>query len=291
MSVASQESHAGFALLDHRTRPGAHARYSENSTRALVAQTLLQMKRLLVRWSRDLPTVILALVVPIFFLVTLNLVLGDQISMITGHSALFGSVPMVAVVAAITGSSAGAIGLVRERADGLLARLWVLPVHRASGMLSRLAAEAVRVLLTTAVILCAGLLLGFRFQHGLLAGLAWLMVPVIFGVAFATVVTTAALYSATSAVQQGTTLVEAIAIACTLGIFFCTGFVPLDQYPQWIQPVVEHQPMSYAIEAMRGLSLGGPILWPMIATLLWAGGTVAVCVVPMVLGYRKASMR
>ena len=291
MSVAGQESPSDFALLDHRTGHGAHARYSENSPRALVAQTLLQMKRLLVRWSRDLPTVILTLVVPILFLLTLNMVLGDQISTITGHSALFGSVPMVAVVAAITGSSAGGIGLIRERADGLLARLWVLPVHRASGMLSRLAAEAVRVLLTTVVILCAGLLLGFRFQHGLLAGLAWLTVPVIFGVAFATVVTTAAFYSATSAVQQGTTLVEGIAIVCTLGIFFCTGFVPLDQYPQWIQPVVEHQPMSYAIEAMRGLSLGGPILWPMIATLLWAGGIVAVCVVPMVLGYRKASMR
>jgi ABC-2 type transport system permease protein len=235
--------------------------------------------------------VTLTLVVPILFLLTLNLVLGDQISTISGHSALFGSVPMVAVVAAITGSSAGAIGLVRERADGLLARLWVLPVHRASGILSRLCAEAVRVLLTTVVILCAGLLLGFRFQHGLLAGLAWLMVPVIFGVAFATLVTTAAFYSATSAVQQGTTLVEGIAIACILGFFFCTGFVPLDQYPQRIQPVVEHQPMSYAIEAMRGLSQGGPILWPMIGTLLWDGGIVAVCVVPMVLGYRKASMR
>ena len=50
----------------------------------------------------------------------------------------------------------------------------------------------------------------------------------------------------------------------------------VDLYPQWIQPVVEHQPMSHAIEAMRGLSQGGPILWPMIATLLWAGGIVAV---------------
>ena len=179
----------------------------------------------------------------------------------------------------------------RERADGLLARLWVLPVHRASGVLSRLAAEAVRVLVTTVVILCAGLVLGFRFQEGSLAGLVWLMVPVVFGVAFATLVTTAAFYSATRPTQPGTTLVEAIALACTLGVFFCTGFVPLEQYPRWIQPVVEHQPMSYAVEAMRGLSLGGPVAWPLTATLLWAGGIVALCVVPMVLGYRKASTR
>jgi len=278
-------------LLDQTAPPETRSQRSESSVRMLVPQTLLQMKRLLVRWSRDLTMVILTLGVPIFFLVTVNTVLGDQISQITGHSALFGSVPSVAVVAAITGSSAGAIGLMRERAEGLLARLWVLPVHRASGVLSRLAAEAVRILLTTVVIVCAGLALGFRFHEGLIAGLLWLIVPVIFGVAFATLVTTAAFYSAASAAQPGTTLVEGIALVCTLGIFFCTGFVPLAQYPEWIRSFVEQQPMSHAIEAMRGLSQGGPILGPIIATLLWAVGTVAVCVVPMVLGYRKASMR
>jgi ABC-type transport system involved in cytochrome c biogenesis ATPase subunit len=74
-------------------------------------------------------------------------------------------------------------------------------------------------------------------------------------------------------------------------VVFCTGFVPLDQYPQWIRPVVQHQPLSYAIEAMRGLSLGGPVLRPTLATLLWSAGIVVVCVIPMVLGYRRASMR
>jgi ABC-2 type transport system permease protein len=226
-----------------------------------------------------------SLILPILFLVAVNTVFGRQISSISGHSALYGSVPMVAVVATISGSSVGAIGLIRERADGLLARLWVLPVHRASGLLSRIVAEAVRILLTTVVILCAGVLLGLRFHQGLLALLVWLIIPVIFGVAFATFVITVALYSAK------TTLVEAISLLNMLAIFFCTGFVPLEYYPQWIQPMVEHQPMSYAVEAMRGLSLGGPILWPMIATLLWAGGIVVVCVVPLMFGYRKASMR
>ena len=141
--------------------------------------------------------------------------------------------------------------------------------------------------LTTVVILCAGLALGFRFQQGLLAGLAWLMVPVIFG-----------WHSRRSSRPPPSTPRQRRATGddpCggeshsvnTLGIFFCTGFVPLDQYPQWIQPVVEHQPMSYAIEAMRGIVAGRPDLGPMMATLLWAGGIVAVCVVPMVIGYRK----
>ncbi len=284
MTIAADDVASGAELLDGAP-VRSDAQPPENSLRVLVPQTLVQSKRLLVWWSRDLPTVVQTLVVPILLLLTVNTVLGERISSITGHSALFGSVPMVVVVGIVSGSSVSAIGLIRERTDGLLARFWVLPVHRASGLLSRLVAEAVRILVTTVVILCAGMVLGFRFQQGLLGGLAWVLIPMVFGIGFATVVTTAALYSAT------TTLVEAVALVITLGIFFCTGFVPLEQYPHWIRPIVEHQPMSYAIEAMRGVSQGGQVLWPMVATALWASGIIAVCVVPMAHGYRRASMR
>ena len=88
-----------------------------------------------------------------------------------------------------------------------------------------------------------------------------------------------------------TVLVESVGLIVMLLVFFCTGFVPLDQYPSWLQPVVQHQPMSYAVDAMRGLSLGGPLLTPMIGAVLWSAGIVAVCAVPMMIGYRRASMR
>jgi ABC-2 type transport system permease protein len=227
----------------------------------------------------------LALVLPICFLLTLNVVLGQQISQITGHSALYGTVPMNALAAAIHGSATGAIGLIGERTDGLLSRLWVLPVHRASGALSRIIAEVVRIVVTTLVILGVGVLLGFRFERGVLASLAWLVVPVIFGLAWASLITTVALYSAK------TFLLEAVTLVHVLAVVFSTGFLPVDQYPRWIQPVVAHQPMSYAIETMRGLSVGGPVQSPMIATLLWAIGIAAASAMPMVFGYRRASMR
>jgi ABC-2 type transport system permease protein len=77
----------------------------------------------------------------------------------------------------------------------------------------------------------------------------------------------------------------------TLLIYFCTGFVPLAEYPSWIQPVVHHQPMSYAVDAMRGLSLGGPLLVPLVGISLWSAVIIAVSFGPMVIGYRKASTR
>jgi ABC-2 type transport system permease protein len=285
MSVAAEDKTTvalgGFGDV----RPAARRDAKENSPRRLVPHTWVLTARLLRRWSRDPTTVVESLIMPVVLLVTLNIVLGDGISQVTGHNALYGSVPLIAMVGATSGSMVGGIGLMRERTDGLLSRLWVLPVHRASGLLSRLVADAVRIVVTTAVIMCAGLVLGFRFRQGILESVAWLLVPTAFGVAFTVAVITLALYSA------NTIVVEATEVIWGLLMFFSTGFVPLDQYPRWIQPAVEHQPMSYAIEAMRGLSLGGPVLTPMVAMLLWSAGIAAACVIPMAIGYRKASMR
>jgi ABC-2 type transport system permease protein len=252
---------------------------------SLAIQTWVQTKRLLIRWTRDIQTVIQALILPCSFLLALNLVFGQTVSSATGSSALYGTVPMAALVGAVFGSTASGVALMHEREDGLLARFWVLPIHRASGLLSRLSAELVRILATTVLVVGTGFALGFRFHRGVAAALAWLAVPAMFGVAFAFAVTTLALYVA------NTVLAEASGLVVALLFFFCTGFVPLTQFPTWLQPVVEHQPMSYAVEAMRGLSLGGPVLAPMAGTVAWSVGITVCCAAPIVIGYRRASTR
>jgi ABC-2 type transport system permease protein len=285
MSIASEykttAAFAGFGDVGPAVRRDA----KENSLRHLVAHTWVLTVRVLHRWVRDLATLVESLIMPVVLLITVNVVLGDGISQLTGHSALHGSVPLVAMVGAMSGAMIGGVSLMRERTEGLLSRLWVLPVHRASGLLSRLAAEAVRIVATTAVIMCTGLVLGFRFRQGILESLAWLFIPTVWGLAFTMVVITIALYAA------NTIMVEATEVIWGMLMFFSTGFVPADQYPSWLQPVVRNQPMSNAIEVMRGLSLGGPVLAPMVATLLWSAGVAAACVIPMAIGYRRASTR
>lgn len=256
---------------------------SQNAARLFVAQTLLQTHRLLTRWARDYITVIGAIVLPILFMVVLNIVLGNLAYVVTHDSGLYSIVPLIALGAAITGSTFVAIDLMRERSFGLLARLWVLPVHRASGLISRILANAIRTLVTTLVMLGTGVVLGFRFRQGLIPSLMWISVPVILGIAIAAMVTTVALYTAQTVVVEGVELVQAIAI------FFSTGLVPLNSYPGWIQPFVAHQPVSYAIAAMRGFAMGGPVLSPMIGMLVWTAGICVVCAVPLAIGYRRAS--
>jgi ABC-2 type transport system permease protein len=256
----------------------------ERSLRMLFRHSWIFTQRLLIRWSRDVQTVVQALVLPPMFLASMNLVFGKLVSAVGGHSALYGSVPMAALVGAVFGSTAGAVSLMHERDEGLLSRFWVLPVHRAADLASRLAAEVIRIMVTTVLVMVTGLALGLRFTQGIDASLLWIVIPVIFGVAFAFLVTTLALY------LTNTVLAESSGIVVALLFFFSTGFVPLAQYPSWLQPAVEHQPLSYAVEAMRGLSLGGPVLIPMIGTVGWSLGIVVLCAYPMLRGYRRACM-
>ena len=183
----------------------------------------------------------------------------------------------------MSGSTIGMVGINAERLDGFLARLWALPIHRAAGLLARLGAEAIRLLFTTLVILATAMDLGFRFQSSLGAAVLWVAIPVVFGLAFASLVTAAALF------WPRAIMVEAVQPVIILGATFCTGFVPVDRYPDWVQPLVRNQPMSPAADAMRGLSTGGPIASPLFATAVWCTAMFVVCLVPVVVGYRRAS--
>lgn len=254
-----------------------------NSLGNLLSQTEVLTRRLLVRSARTPMTFVHAVLLPVAFLLTLHFVFGDSITEVTGEEALYRTVALVTLLAAMTGSTTGMVGINAERFDGFLGRLWSLPIHRAAAMFSRLGAETVRLLTTTLVLLGIGMIMGFRFDRGVGAALVWVSIPVIFGVAFAAVATTVALY------WPKTVMVEAMQPVIILGANFCTGFIPVDLYPDWIQPVVRNQPMSLAVDAMRGLSVGGPVWSPLIGILAWSAAIFAVCLVPIMVGYRRAS--
>jgi ABC-2 type transport system permease protein len=276
-----------MAVIDGVTAPPGNALSdSLSQTNALpdsLSQTVVLLRRLLVRSARTPMTFVHSVLLPVAFLLTLHFVFGDSISDVTGENALYRAVPLVALLAAILGSTTGMVGLNAERFDGFLGRMWSLPIHRAAVLVSRLGAETVRLVLTTLIILGTGVILGFRFDRGVGAALLWVAIPVIFGVAFAALATTVALF------WPKTVMVEAMQPVIILGANFCTGFIPVDLYPDWVQPAVRNQPMSQAVDAMRGLSVGGPVQSPLIAILAWSAAIFAVCLVPIVVGYRRAS--
>lgn len=264
---------------------------AESAPGALASHTLILTQRLIRRWGRDPLTLVQSLVFPTGLLVLLNLALGKQVTEYAlgmklygpGYDSLYSTVPMAAIVGVMAGSAAGAVAMGREREDGLLSRMWVLPIHRASGLLARVLAEGVRIVLGTLLIVVVAHLIGFRFHQGPFAAIVFMAVPLMFGLAFATMVTAMAVFSAKA------TMVETLSLVSSLLMFFSTGFVPLEGFPEFAQGFVAYQPLTTATDAMRGLAFGGPVAEPLLMTIGWCALVTSIFAIPAGYGYGRAS--
>ncbi|MFC9966229.1 ABC transporter permease [Nocardia ignorata] len=262
--------------------PVVHAK-PENSVSVWFSHSLIQTKRLLMVWLRDPSTTIQTIAYPAVTLLMFRIVLGDSITAATGTPSIYGQAALLTLVAAMTGAVVSALGFKREKASGLLSRFYTMPLNKASLLTGRLIAEALRILITTVIVLLVAVPLGFLFMEDPLTNIALVCVPILFGLGFAVMVT------ALATITEGVMLISLIGILNTLLMFFNTGFVPIIAYPTWLQTVVANQPMSCAIDAMKGLSYGGPVADPLLKTALWTVGMIAVFAYPAIRGYKKAA--
>lgn len=253
------------------------------SMAAFVGQSASETGRLLQRWRRDPVVAVQALLFPTLLLLVYKLLIGKAVLTVTGHDSVYGLVPMCAVAGAIFGTVGVGVALPAERESGLLARLWVQPVHRASALAGRLVAEAARTTTSAVVLTVFGIALGLRFSHGWVSALTFVLLPVAISAGMATVVIAIAVRA------DGKAMVTWLGAGCVVLLFLNTGVAPAEKFPGWLQPVVRFQPMSPTIEAMRALAGGGPVLRPLWQVALWAAALVVVFAPAAIRGYRAAA--
>lgn len=249
----------------------------------MIRQSRVHARRLLLGWWRAPVVLVQSLIFPTFLLIVYALVVGASVRQLTGSSSLYGLVPMCAVAGALFGAMGTGAAIPDEREAGLLSRLWALPVHRASALTGRLLAESARALTGAVVLTAVGLAMGLRFTEGWPGAIGFVLIPVLMVIGFSTIVVAVAVQSG------GKNIITGMSTVCFLLLFFNSGMVPVDVFPGWVQPIVRAQPMSPAIEAMRGLAGGGPVLWPVLQSVAWVAGLVAVFGPIAVRGYRLAA--
>lgn len=250
---------------------------------SLLTQSWVQAGRILIRWRRDRAVLMGSLLLPICLMLVYQVVLGERVRTVTGVESVYGLAPLCAVLSALFGCLGDSVGVTMDRQSGLLSRMWVLPVHRASALTGLLTAEAARALIGSVLITALGLAMGLRFTHGWPAALAFILIPSIVAVGFTALVMALAIRT------NGRT-----AMTWLLGLTFALAFVnpgttPIGLLPQWFRPLVRVQPISPPIEAMRALAHDGALLWPMVMTLMWVAALLAVFVPMAVRGYRLAA--
>lgn len=140
----------------------------------------------------------------------------------------------------------------------------------------------VRYVVALVVLFGFGYLLGFRVQTDLLSVLAACALTMTFAFSLSWAYVLVGVLVREPGGVQGITLLTLFPLA------FGTNMVaPTETMPGWLQAWVNVNPVTHAMDASRGLLLGGPIADPVIKTLLWSAAILAVFAPLAVRVYRR----
>jgi ABC transporter DrrB family efflux protein len=155
---------------------------------------------------------------------------------------------------------------------------------RSAVLTGRLGADTVRLLVTILIIVGVGYAVGFRFLNGFGPAVAMVVLATVFGLAFCCIEAFTGLAIGDEESVQAFGLIWLFPLT-----FVSSAFVPISTMPGWLQAFANHQPVTYVVDTMRALALGGPVAANLWKTIAWLAGIFIVFVPLAVRAYRRAS--
>lgn len=214
--------------------------------------------------SRQLDTLLIAILLPVFMMLLFVYVFGSAMSV--GESYTDYVVPGVIVLCAGFGASSTAVMVASDLQHGVIDRFKSMPIVGSAVLVGHVVASVAFNIVSTTIVILVALLTGFRPSASLLDWLIALLFLVLMIVALSWVAT---------AIGLTVKNVEAASGATFFVLFLpylSSAFVPTDGLPGPLKPVAEYQPFTPVIETLRGLLLGtdiGNYGW---IALLWLSG-------------------
>jgi len=199
-----------------------------------------------------------ALIQPIIFLVLFTQLfssVGPLFSRAAGYGAVtYLSFATAGIVLQNGFSSALQSGtsVVDDLTSGFLEKELVTPVNRAAILLGRLLSDAFRVVVQSAIILVLAFLLGAEITTGILGVILIFLIVAFFGLAWSGISLTIGLKTKSSETVFGLGGLLTFPL-----LFMSTALVPTSLMPSWMQTVSQLNPISYAVNAVRALTLTG----------------------------------
>jgi ABC transporter DrrB family efflux protein len=235
-----------------------------------ISDTLVLAKRSLLRIPRQPDLLVGFTVQPILFVLLFVYVFGGAIQT-PGFDYVDFLMPGIIVQSICFGGFVTALGLSDDLKKGLMDRFRSLPMTRSALLTGRTLGDVVTNTFQLVVMFAVGLLVGFNFSGSVgevIAGIALcLLIGYAFSWVFAFIGLTASSPEAANA--YGFTILFPLT-------FVSSAFVPVDSMPSWLQPIAEHNPFTYMVDAARALFLGTPAGNDVWLALLW---TLAIIVV------------
>jgi ABC-2 type transport system permease protein len=221
--------------------------------------------RELLRFRRDKPRLLTALLQPLLYL----FVLGAGMASMTvggGDTLRVFLFPGVIVMAVLFTSFSSAGSLVWDREFGFMREMLVAPVRRGAILLGKALGGASAGALQGAVVLGVGALAGVPCPPALLLTL----LPLLFVVAFAVTSLGLLLAVRIRAMPSFISLVQLL----LMPLYFLSGALfPLGGLPAWLEVATRLNPLTYAVDPLRRtlLEAAGPELLALAPGVVWFG--------------------
>lgn len=159
-----------------------------------------------------------------------------------------------AILLGVTGVSR-APALVLDVQTQYLDRLLLTPVRRTAILLGHMAADVAVAAALTVPILILGLILGVRFEGGVLGAVAFIALAALWSLAFAGFGYAIALKTGNPAA------VNSMFLLFFPFLFLTSSYVPRAQLSGWLNTVAGFNPVTYLLDGLRSLVLGQTWQW------------------------------
>lgn len=223
-----------------------------------------------------------ALFMPVMFLLMFVYLFGGAVSGSTGEYLRYLFPGILVMTTVLAGLLSTGLSINRDIKKGVFDRFRSLPIGRSAPLIGSVLSDSARYLVTLVTLFVVGYLMGFRVETGPVETLAACALAVLLGFALSWITVVVGVLIKEEAIVQ---------TVAFLGIFplaFGTSMVaPTETMPGWLQAWVDLNPVTHAVEAVRGLLLGGPVAEAATATLLWSAGFLVVLVPLSVWAYQR----
>jgi ABC-2 type transport system permease protein len=237
-----------------------------------VTDTLRLTHRSLLLSVRMPQLIVLGLLLPTMFVLLFRYVFGGAIIVPGYPSYVDFLIPGIVVQTALFGGSSAAVAVADDLSKGVTDRFRSLPTSRGAILAARTLADLVRLTYTIGLILCIGMLVGFRFHNGWVPCLAAVGLGLLFGYAIAWLFTLLGL-----CVRSPETAAVAGSVIAFPLVFAASTFTSPASMPAWLRAFAERQPVSYTADAIRGLMVcTGPVERPALYAAAWSAGIIVV---------------
>jgi ABC transporter DrrB family efflux protein len=260
-----------------------------------VSDSLTITRRNLIKVKRVPDLIVFATLSPIMFVLLFRYVFGSAIP-IEGIDYAEFLLPGIFAQTVVFGSTITGASLAEDLQKGLIDRFRSLPMARSAVLIGRTVSDLCLNVLTIAVMMITGLLVGWRINTSIGEAVLGVLLLLTFAYAMSWVMALVGLLVRTPEVVNNASFIVIFPLT-----FVASTFVPLETFPSVLRTFAEWNPVSAVAQAARELfgnfPAGAPVpdAWslqnPVLYTVIWTALILVVFVPLSVRLYQRTATR